>query len=163
MAQLRTSRKSVRPGYDYPPASNRERAGLRHHLAHHLCVCGRGHDHAAPQPVMPSRAALPTISASSRHLSLTRVRPTMSPRALRPQWSIPGVGPVQPCFDRVVIVSSAPVGKLKKVLPMTALQLACHSLVLLRYRGPDPRLSSHRILAPARVLAIEIFARSWQR
>ena len=41
LAQLRTSRKSVRPGCDYPPASNRERAGLRHHLAYHLCVWPR--------------------------------------------------------------------------------------------------------------------------
>src|SRR5262245_21482830 len=45
------------------------------------CVCGRSHDPAARQPAMPSRAALPTISASSRHLTLTRV---MSPRALPP-------------------------------------------------------------------------------
>jgi hypothetical protein len=38
MAQLRRSRKSVRPGCDYPPASNGERAGLRHPLAYHMCV-----------------------------------------------------------------------------------------------------------------------------
>jgi hypothetical protein len=69
-----------------------------------------------------------------------------APDIFSQQWSIPGVGPLQPCFDRVVIVSSAPVGKLKKVLPMGALQLACHSLVLLRYRGPDPRLRSRIVI-----------------
>jgi hypothetical protein len=59
-----------------------------------------------------------------------------------PQWSIPGVGPLQPCFDRVEIVSSAPVGKLKARLPVAALELACHRFELLTYTGPDPRLRS---------------------
>jgi hypothetical protein len=69
-----------------------------------------------------------------------------APDIFSQQWSIPGVGPLQPCFDRVVIVSSAPVGKLKKVLPMRALLLASHSLVLVRYRGPDPRLRSRIVI-----------------
>jgi hypothetical protein len=65
---------------------------------------------------------------------------------LQPQWSIPGVGPLQPCFDRVEIVSSAPVGKLKKLLPIAALELACHSFELRTYTGPDPRLWSRIVI-----------------
>jgi hypothetical protein len=64
----------------------------------------------------------------------------------RPQWSIPGVGPVQPCFDRVEIVSSATVGKLSTLLPVAALKAACHSFEPRRYRGPDPRLRSRVVI-----------------
>jgi len=64
----------------------------------------------------------------------------------RLQWSIPGVGPLQPCLDRVEIVSSASVGKLKNLLPIAALELACHRLELRTYRGPDPRLRSRVII-----------------
>jgi hypothetical protein len=62
------------------------------------------------------------------------------------QWSIPGVGPLQPCFDRVEIVSSATVGKLKELLPIAALELACHRFELRTYTGPDPRLRSRMII-----------------
>jgi hypothetical protein len=64
----------------------------------------------------------------------------------RLQWSIPGVGPLQPCFDRVEIVSSAPVGKLKTLLPITILPPVCHRFELLRYRGPHPRLRSRIVI-----------------
>jgi hypothetical protein len=64
----------------------------------------------------------------------------------RPQWSVPGVGPLQPCFDRVEIVSSAPVGKLRTLLPITVLQLASHRFELRTDRGPDPRLRSRIII-----------------
>jgi hypothetical protein len=65
---------------------------------------------------------------------------------LQSQWSIPGVGPLQPCLDRVEIVSSTTVGKLKTLLPIAALKLACHRFGLLRYRGPDPRLRSRIVI-----------------
>jgi hypothetical protein len=68
------------------------------------------------------------------------------PMSHRPQWSIPGVGPLQPCFDRVEIVSSAPVGKLRTRLPIAALELTCHSFDLWTYRGPDPRLRSRIVI-----------------
>src|SRR5215831_5419424 len=68
----------------------------------------------------------------------------------RPQWSIPGVGPLQPCFDRVQIVSSESVGALKARLPIADLELACHKFELLRYRGPDPRLRSHLVAVGTR-------------
>jgi len=64
----------------------------------------------------------------------------------RPQWSIPGVGPLQPCFDRVEIVSSASVGKLNMLLPIAALKAACHSFEPRTYRGPDPRLRSRLVI-----------------
>jgi hypothetical protein len=69
----------------------------------------------------------------------------MAPFSL-PQWSIPGVGPVQPCFDRVEIVSSAAIGKLKNLLPIAALGLTCHKFELRTYSGPDPRLRSRIIV-----------------
>src|SRR5919204_4068403 len=62
------------------------------------------------------------------------------------QWSIPGVGPLQPSFDRVEIVSSATVGKLKELLPIAALELACHRFELRTYTGPDPRLRSRMVI-----------------
>ena len=62
------------------------------------------------------------------------------------KWSIPGVGPLQPCFDRVEIVSSAPVGKLKRLLPIVDLELACHSFELRTYTGPDPQLRSRIVI-----------------
>jgi hypothetical protein len=58
------------------------------------------------------------------------------------QWSIPGVGPLQPSFDRIEIVSSAAIGKLKNLLPIVALGLTCHKFKLRTYSGPDPRLRS---------------------
>jgi hypothetical protein len=70
----------------------------------------------------------------------------MGPRPQTPQWSIPGVGVLQPCFDRVTIVSSATVGALKVLLPTAALAKASHSFEILTYNGRDPRLQS-RIMA----------------
>ena len=61
----------------------------------------------------------------------------------RPQWSIPGVGPLQPCFE---IVSSATVGKLNMLLPIAALKAACHRFELRTCTGPDPRLWSRIIV-----------------
>jgi hypothetical protein len=66
--------------------------------------------------------------------------------AHRRQWSIPGVGPLQPGFDRIEVVSSATVGKLKALLPIARLKLACHSFELRTYRGRDPRLHSRLVL-----------------
>jgi hypothetical protein len=63
-----------------------------------------------------------------------------------PQWSIPGVGPLQPSLDRVEIVSPAPLGKLKKLLPIADLKLACHRFELRTYTGPDPRLRSRMVI-----------------
>ena len=37
-------------------------------------------------------------------------------------WAIPNVGTFRPCFDRVVIVSSTPVGVLKTRLPLRILE-----------------------------------------
>jgi hypothetical protein len=66
----------------------------------------------------------------------------MHPASQAPQWAIAGVGTLRPCFDRVVIVSSTPVGALKARLPITALQLVSHAFNVLTYDGPDRRLRS---------------------
>jgi hypothetical protein len=71
---------------------------------------------------------------------------SMRPRSPTPRWSIPGVGVLRPCFDRVNIVSSATVGALKRLLPMAALARVSHSFDIITYDGPDPRLRS-RIVA----------------
>jgi hypothetical protein len=71
---------------------------------------------------------------------------SISPPSQTPQWSIPGIGALQPCFDRVTIVSSATVGALKHFLPVEALKKVSHSFNITTYDGPDPRLHS-RILA----------------
>src|ERR1700723_944101 len=63
-----------------------------------------------------------------------------------PVWRIPGVGAMHPCIDRVVIVSTAPVGTLMKFLPLPDLKRGFHSFDILTYDGPDPRLRS-RIMA----------------
>ena len=47
---------------------------------------------------------------------------------------------MHPCIDRVVIVSTASVGSLKKLLPLAVLKRAFHSFDVLTYDGPDPRL-----------------------
>ena len=65
---------------------------------------------------------------------------------MQPAWRIPGVGVMHPCIDRVVIVSAASVGSLKKFLPLPVLKKGFHSLEILTYDGPDPRLQS-RIVA----------------
>jgi hypothetical protein len=53
---------------------------------------------------------------------------------------------MHPCIDRVVIVSTAPVGTLMKFLPLPDLKRGFHSFDILTYDGPDPRLRS-RIMA----------------
>jgi hypothetical protein len=57
-------------------------------------------------------------------------------------WRIPGVGVMHPRVDRVVIVSTASVGTLKKFLPIAILKKNFHSFHVLTYDGPDPRLKS---------------------
>jgi hypothetical protein len=49
-------------------------------------------------------------------------------------------------FDRVVIVSRTPVGVLNKTLPTQALQKLSHSVNILRYKGPHPRLRSRIVI-----------------
>jgi hypothetical protein len=71
---------------------------------------------------------------------------SISPPSQTPQWSIPGIGALQPCFDRVTIVSSATVGALKHFLPVEALKKVSHSFTIKTYTGPDPWLQS-RIVA----------------
>src|SRR5215471_1732037 len=71
--------------------------------------------------------------------------PPMDCMSCWPQWAIPDVGLLWPCFDGVQIVSSESVGALKALLPVQ-LERECHSLVLLRYRGPDPRLRSRIVI-----------------
>jgi hypothetical protein len=63
-----------------------------------------------------------------------------------PQWSIPGIGVLRPCLDRVTIVSSATVGALKHFLPMAALAKVSHSFTINTYTGPDPCLQSRIII-----------------
>ena len=65
---------------------------------------------------------------------------------MQPAWRIPGVGALHPCIDRVVIVSMASVGTLKRFLPIAVLKGAFHSFEVVTYNGPDPRLKS-RIIA----------------
>jgi hypothetical protein len=67
-----------------------------------------------------------------------------------PQWAIPGVGLLWPCFDRVQIVSSEAVGALKALLPVAQLERACHSFDVLTYQGPDPRLRSRIVVVGTR-------------
>src|SRR5262249_16310248 len=63
-----------------------------------------------------------------------------------PQWAIPDVGVLWPCFDRVQIVSSESVGALKARLPVAQLERACHSFNIWTYPGPDPRLRSQIVI-----------------
>jgi hypothetical protein len=65
---------------------------------------------------------------------------------MQPAWRIPGVGVLHSCIDRVVIVSTASVGSLKRFLPIAVLKGAFHSFEVITYNGPDPRLKS-RIIA----------------
>jgi hypothetical protein len=59
-----------------------------------------------------------------------------------PRFAIPEVGVVRPGLDRVRIVSSASVGALKNLLPMGDLERTSHSVDIMRYERPDPRLRS---------------------
>jgi len=59
-----------------------------------------------------------------------------------PQWSIPDVGVLRPCLDKVRIVSSATVGALKTLLPIGDLKQASHKCDVVKPRGRDPRLRS---------------------
>src|SRR5262249_32976972 len=56
--------------------------------------------------------------------------------------AIPKVGTFRPCFDRVVIVSSTPVGILKTRLPLKILEEVSHSFNITTYSGQHPRLCS---------------------
>jgi hypothetical protein len=56
--------------------------------------------------------------------------------------AIPNVGTFRPCFDRVVIVSSTPVGILKTRLPLQILEEVSHSFNITTYSGQHPRLCS---------------------
>jgi hypothetical protein len=62
------------------------------------------------------------------------------------RWSIPDLGIARPCLDRVEILSRESVGYLKTYLPIRRLQAVCHSLNVLSYRGPDPRLRSRIVI-----------------
>ena len=64
--------------------------------------------------------------------------------------SIAGVGVLQLSFDRVVIVSSAPVGVLKRKLPLQMLEAASHSFDVITYRGEHPRMRSMLVVVCAR-------------
>jgi len=63
--------------------------------------------------------------------------------------AIPNVGTFRPCFDRVVIVSSTPVGILKTRLPLKILEEVSHSFNIITYSGQHPRLRSVIILVCA--------------
>jgi hypothetical protein len=58
------------------------------------------------------------------------------------RWSIPGVGVLHPCIDRVVIVSPVPVGQLRSCLPISDLERASHAFDIITYRGSNPQLRS---------------------
>ena len=51
--------------------------------------------------------------------------------------SVAGVGVLQPTFDRIVVVSSAPVGVLKSKLPLQMLETASHNFGVITYRGAN--------------------------
>ena len=76
--------------------------------------------------------------------------PPMDSMSCWPQWAIPGVGLLWPCFDYVQIVSSESVGALKALLPVAQLERACHSFNVLTYQGPDPRLQSRMVIVGTR-------------
>jgi hypothetical protein len=56
---------------------------------------------------------------------------------------------MHPCIDRVIIVSTASVGTLKKRLPIAALEKAFHSFKVVRYTGRDRRLQAKIIAVGA--------------
>ena len=74
-----------------------------------------------------------------------RLRKTY-PQSQRARWSIPGIGVLRPCFDRVTIVSSATVATLKYRLPMQKLAKISHSFNVTSYSGQDPGLRSRIIV-----------------
>ena len=60
-----------------------------------------------------------------------------------------GIGTGLLNYDLVRIVSSQSVGALKKILPVTQLQMLSHSFSVTRYKGKDPGLKSNiKIVAP---------------
>lgn len=73
----------------------------------------------------------------------------MTATNVTPKWSIPGIGPLSPRLDRIVIVSTVPVGTLKTLLPRPALEQACHSFNIVRCGGPHPLLRSRIVLTCA--------------
>src|SRR5215467_5151115 len=62
------------------------------------------------------------------------------------RWSVPGIGIAWPCLDRVEIISSRSVGFLKHCLPIGKLEAASHAFNIIRYDGPDSRLSSRVVV-----------------
>src|SRR5262249_26799917 len=66
----------------------------------------------------------------------------MFPATIGTDWAIPNVGRLRPCFDRVVIVSSTPVGILKTRLPLQILREVSHSFHITTYTSQHPRLRS---------------------
>jgi hypothetical protein len=61
----------------------------------------------------------------------------------RVRWSIPGVGELRPCIDRVQILSTRPVGFLNHVLKSELrLQEVGHSVNVVTYKGDHPRFQS---------------------
>ena len=68
---------------------------------------------------------------------------------MQPVWRIPDVGVMHPCIDRIVIVSTASVGTLKKFLPIAALEKAFHSFKVVTYTGRDRSLRAKIIAVGA--------------
>ena len=63
---------------------------------------------------------------------------------------------MHPCVDRVVIVSTASVGSLKKSLPLSVLKKGFHCFDILTYGGPDPRLRSSASISDGINAAISV-------
>jgi hypothetical protein len=70
--------------------------------------------------------------------------------SLAGKWEIPGVGALQPCIDRVEIVSRASVGAIKTFLPVAELKAATHIFDVRRYTGKDPGLKSRLVVVGTR-------------
>lgn len=73
----------------------------------------------------------------------------MYPASNTPRWSIPGVGLLRPRIDRVLIVSSMSVGRLRASLPIAAAKEASHHFEVETYRGEDLRMQSTVVLTCA--------------
>ena len=62
------------------------------------------------------------------------------PVLFAPQWKIPTIGIVRPCFDQITIVSPYSPGRLNFKLPVFALKSAAHSFDINTYQGESPHL-----------------------
>jgi hypothetical protein len=70
-------------------------------------------------------------------------------------WQIPGLGALEPCLDRVVIVSPHSVGRLMNRLPIAHLKRSSHSFKITTYQGSMPdRFASTLSLTGAAALQI---------